>query len=666
MITNVAAGTAFSISQAALLANDTDAEGQALSITAASAAAGQFTAGPTLGAGVITLTDNGVAGGTFTYTASDGIGTDPADVTVSRIAAANITGTGASDIIVANGAANTITGGGGNDHISAGDGGDDISGGTGNDTILAGTGNDTIRWSGAGATDGFDMIDGQDGGTDTFIITGSADAEIFRIYAKAAAEAAGIVIVGANTEIVITRTVGAVTTVIAELDNIEEITVNSLNTTANNSDNPNQPDGGVNTGDTIQVFGNFNAPFTSLNFSTITIDGNAGNDTIDISGLVSDHRIVFRSNGGNDTLVGTLRPQDVIELPAGTAITSYTSSTAAGVTTLTNGTNSISYTADGDGPEITVAAADEPTPPPAGGSASGVGTPNADNLTGGTGDDHLIGFAGDDVLIGMGGADILLGGGGDDFLHAGAGSDSAFGDAGDDTLLGGADGDMLYGGDGNDRVFADGGNDLVDAGNGNDVVVGGAGNDRFLASVGDGNDTYFGDEMSGGNGVDTIDYSAISSATLVDLGTGIGGFGSVSGSQSGNDILHGIENVITGAGADTIIASDAVNVMDGGAGNDTFRFKSIAAANDDTIIGFEAGDKIDLSGIDADSVAFGNQAFTLTNSAITTIGQLAITNETRADGDYTVVSGHVGGDTGPEFRISIKGIHDLTASDFTL
>ena len=33
-----------------------------------------------------------------------------------------------------------------------------------------------------------------------------------------------------------------------------------------------------------------------------------------ISSLSSAHRIVFRSNGGNDTIVGTLRPQDVIEL----------------------------------------------------------------------------------------------------------------------------------------------------------------------------------------------------------------------------------------------------------------------------------------------------------------------------------------------------------------
>ena len=68
--------------------------------------------------------------------------------------------------------------------------------------------------------------------------------------------------------------------------------------------------------------GNF-AP-TSLNFNTITIDGGAGNDTVDISALQSAHRIVFRSNGGNDTIVGTLRPQDVIELASGQDLADYT------------------------------------------------------------------------------------------------------------------------------------------------------------------------------------------------------------------------------------------------------------------------------------------------------------------------------------------------------
>ena len=91
---------------------------------------------------------------------------------------------------------------------------------------------------------------------------------------------------------------------------------------------------------------------TSLNFNTITIDGNAGDDTIDISSLDSAHRIVFRSNGGNDTIVGTLRPQDVIELLDGETVDDYVQTVANGVTTLTNGNHSISYVATGDGPQI--------------------------------------------------------------------------------------------------------------------------------------------------------------------------------------------------------------------------------------------------------------------------------------------------------------------------
>ena len=185
-------------------------EGSPVTITAVAGGVGLAT-GPTLGAGVITLSDNATAGGSFTYTGSDGTLTDPATVTINRVTTANITGTGANDIIVGNGAVNTITGGGGNDNINAGDGGDAISGGTGNDIILAGTGNDTITWNAnaTGDTDGFDMVNGEAGGTDTFIVNGRAgETETFRIYARAAALAAGLAVSGADTEIVITRTVG--------------------------------------------------------------------------------------------------------------------------------------------------------------------------------------------------------------------------------------------------------------------------------------------------------------------------------------------------------------------------------------------------------------------------------------------------------------------------
>ena len=93
----------------------------------------------------------------------------------------------------------------------------------------------------------------------------------------------------------------------------------------------------------FEIIGDFSA--TSLRLNTITIDGDAGDDTIDISSLGSAHRIVFKSNGGNDTIIGTLRPQDVIELPDGMTAADFTTSTDDnGVTTMTNGDHSITFT----------------------------------------------------------------------------------------------------------------------------------------------------------------------------------------------------------------------------------------------------------------------------------------------------------------------------------
>ena len=92
---------------------------------------------------------------------------------------------------------------------------------------------------------------------------------------------------------------------------------------------------------------------TSLRLNTITIDGEAGDDTIDISALSSAHRIVFKSNGGHDTIIGNLRDQDVIELPDGATMDDYTSSTDDdGFTTLSNGTHSVKYKATGNGPQV--------------------------------------------------------------------------------------------------------------------------------------------------------------------------------------------------------------------------------------------------------------------------------------------------------------------------
>ncbi|MFP3543913.1 peroxidase family protein [Rhizobium sp. SIMBA_035] len=546
------------------------------------------------------------------------------------------------------------------------------TGNFGVDTINGDAGDDTVIWNAnaSGATDGRDIVNGGTEGAagDTFVINGNAAAEAYTIYTRAAWLAiAGNVAANLNaaTEIVVTRNGSNNASVIAELNEIEEIRLNGVD-----------PSGAGTAGnDNFSIVGDFST--TSLRLNTITIDGDAGNDTIDISALGSAHRIVFRSNGGNDTIIGTLRPQDVIELAEGTTADDYEITTGAnGVTTMTNGEHSIQFTSEGGLPQFngdgTTAEEEEddtpapnppaPTPPAATAGATIAGTAAADVLLGTASGETIVGFAGNDVATGGAGADIIRGDDGDDFLNGEGGNDMVFGGAGNDDLLGGDGNDMLYGDAGSDRVFGDAGDDMIRTGAGNDTAHGGSGNDMFVAEASDGDDTYYGDD-----GSDTLDMAAITANLTVDLGSGYMGRGSASSSLSGNDTLWGIENVVTGSGADTITANAAVNIIDGGAGNDKFVFLSEKDADGDTIIGFQPGDKIDLSGTDANGGVAGNQAFTLVNgSALTGAAQLIVTHEVRADGDYTVVQGSVDADSTAELRLNIKGNHNLTASDFNL
>jgi Ca2+-binding RTX toxin-like protein len=217
----------------------------------------------------------------------------------------NLNFAGANYAIVSGTAAvNTINGGAGSQAIFALGGNDIINGGAGNDIIVAGIGNDAITL--ASDTGGRDFIDGG-AGEDTFTLATATGAEAFVIYTRTAAlQALSGLTLNLNTEIVVTRN----GVVIAELDNIEEIVVSSLRVTS-----PTGANGGTVAGDTIQVVGDFNQ--TSLNFNTITIDGTQANDVVDISALESAHRIVFTSNGGQDTVVGALRPQDIVNMGTG-------------------------------------------------------------------------------------------------------------------------------------------------------------------------------------------------------------------------------------------------------------------------------------------------------------------------------------------------------------
>jgi Ca2+-binding RTX toxin-like protein len=728
VITNIAVGTASSANIAipdwALLANDTDPD-TTLSISSIGGGTnGVATSGNGAGHSGTTTTvrDSSAGGGTFTYTVNGITGT----VTLAaQQTGTTLTGSANGDIMIGTDATTTINGNGGNDVIFGNGGSDTLTGGAGDDrivytvTTIGGGGNPTV-------TSGRDFIDGgtttidlngRDTGSDTFVLNGSQGSETFKIMTQAEALAHGVTGLNANTEIVITRQAGNVASnafnglfVLAELDNIEEIQVNTLAVTANNINGG--LDGSSGQGDWIQILGNFGTSTnatTSLNFSTITINGGA-DDTVDITGLQSDHRIVFNGASTTSQVMGELRPQDVVNLlgtaPSNPVDTDVpppqlppTDPVWTGDPGATDGEDDgdtlpplsgnhehegqheggqhhdyHAHNHQGEGSDYDMAgghhrdhtgydstpSTDTSTDTTSHAPVAQSGTAADDVLIGGSGDDVYSGGSGDDLILGNDGADTIKGGGGDDLIKGGAGNDVLFGNDGNDDLFGGSGKDLMTGDAGDDRLFGDAGDDALEGGTGNDTVYGGAGNDRVIATVGDGDDTYFGDTEE-----DTLDYSAISANITADLGNGIGQHGSVTSAQSGSDKVFGFEDFIGGSGNDTIVASSVANVMDGSGGNDTFVFGSAGDADGDTIKGFQPGDKIDLSAIDANTGTSGSQSFVLfAGNVFTSAGQVIVTHEIRDGAEHTIVAGNTNNDTVADFKLDIAGDQALTFSDF--
>jgi Ca2+-binding RTX toxin-like protein len=486
----------------------------------------------------------------------------------------------------------------------------------GNDVLNGGAGDDLITYNVSlgnylvilsKLTSGMDTIDGGANGTaagDRFTLNGLAGtAETFSIYSntddwdnnssngiQSSARHAGFT---STSAIVVARN----GTMIAGLTNVEEITINGSAISV-----PVIPANAG--GDTIQVIGNFN--LTGLNFNTVTVNGGADNDTVDISGLTSDHRIVFNSGAGTDNVIGTVRTQDVIN---------------AGVT----------VAPDPVTVPVPPTEEDHTTPPPP--------VPVVD-LT-------LIGDDTVNLLTGADGNDVAMGHGADDMISTGAGNDFVDAGSGDDTVISGSGDDMVYGRDGIDNILAGDGKDMIDGGNGNDNAFGGAGDDTFVAHANDGADSYYGD-----GGTDTLDMSAVMANIEVNLGTGSAGWAKVGGVS---DQLYSIENIVTGAGDDHITASGAHNVIDIGSGHDTVIFRSASDADHDTILNFEAGDKIDVTGFMSGSV-------TLVNGASAAAGQIAVSFADIGSDNFTVLHGHDANDN--VFEIDIKGHHVLTGTDF--
>ena len=232
---------------------------------------------------------------------------------------------------------------------------------------------------------------------------------------------------------------------------------------------------------------------------------------------------------------------------------------------------------------------------------------------------------------------------------------------GDDFLSGDANRNVLMGGAGEDKIDAQGGDDVLRGGLGSDILNGGTGNDT----------------IDGGLGFDTASYKNIAGSLTVDLNI-------VNRSQNtgaaGNDTLISIENVYGSDYNDTLIGNSDHNVLTGalgkdiltgGLGSDTFDFNSIAetgntAATADTIADFKSseGDKIDLSGIDANLTMAGDQAFTFIGTAA--FSSTDATGQLRFDATNHILYGSTGNDNVADFAIRLTGVNTLSVSDFYL
>ena len=175
------------------------------------------------------------------------------------------------------------------------------------------------------------------------------------------------------------------------------------------------------------------------------------------------------------------------------------------------------------------------------------------NVFGGVGNDTLTGGSGGDQLFGQGGDDTLLGRGGFDFL---------FGGAANDTLTGGDADDQVFGEGGNDRMIWNPGDDtdLNEGGAASDTVeVNGGGSAEVFTTTANGTRVRF----------DRLDPApfAIDIGTSEKLVLNANG-GDDSFSATGNLAALIAITVDGGSGGDTILGSNGVDHLFGGADND--------------------------------------------------------------------------------------------------
>ncbi len=509
---------------------------------------------------------------------------------------ASAVGTGLT--LIGNAGANVLTGTSGNDILTGGAGNDTLDGGAGADRMAGGSGDDSYVID--AATDV--VTEGRNAGTD-------------------------VVLASVNH------------TLQANVENLT-LTGGALNGTGNNLNNM----------------------ITGTNGNNI-LTGLSGNDFLD-GGDGADQLL---GGTGNDTLDGGMGQDSVI---GGLGEDRIVMLVTAGDVDAANGeagndTLALSGVVGGAGiVTVDLSASDQVTD--IGGAAegllqnnfehldaSGLGVGSSVDVTGSAGNNSLIGSDGNDTLDGGNGNDTLNGGTGDDTLVGGAGNDiyvvDSVGDVVDEVLSGTAGGvdlvqstaatftlganvehltllgtgdlegignvlnNILTGNSGNNVLAGDAGNDTLTGNAGNDTLNGGLGVDRMAGGLG--NDIYVIDSAS-----DTMTEALNAGTDLVQatvskvLGANVEHLtllGSAHLNGTGNTLNNDLtgnsgNNVLTGlAGVDTLTGGDGNDTLDGGLGQDLVNGDAgddritmlVTANNRDTVDAGADNDTLVLSGV---------------------------------------------------------------------
>jgi hypothetical protein len=142
--------------------------------------------------------------------------------------------------------------------------------------------------------------------------------------------------------------------------------------------------------------------------------------------------------------------------------------------------------------------------------------------------------------------------------------------------------------------------------------------------------------------------------------------------RDGHDTIYGMagdDEIYGEGGNDVLVGGDGADKLSGGLGKDQFTYNAVSestGASRDLITDFSRsqGDRISLSGIDANSLVSADQAFTFigTSAFSSVAGQLRY--ETSAG--ITTIFGDVNGDGVADLQIQLSGSIPLISSDFIL